>query len=96
MDTQPKSLSAAITKLQGTGFAMAAQNAAVAVPITGMAPAAADEISLITATQFALEGASYQSASAQAKAMHDLFLNILSAGAATAAVTEAAATQLDS
>ena len=47
--TQPEALSAAATSLAGIGTTMSAQNAAVAAPTTGVIPAAADEVSALTA-----------------------------------------------
>lgn len=84
MSTHPESLLAALAQLQATGASMAAANASVSVPVTGIAPAGAEEISAITAAQFALHGANYQAMSAQAAAMHELFVGILSAGAKAA------------
>jgi hypothetical protein len=51
--TQPEALSAAATSLQGIGSALNAQNTAAAAPTTGVVPAAADEVSALTAAQFA-------------------------------------------
>lgn len=84
MTTQADSLSAALSTLRAAGASMAATNAAATFPVTGMAPAGAEEVSAITAAQFALHGANYQAMSAQANAMHELFLGILSAGAQAA------------
>ena len=50
--TQPEALSAAATSLQGIGSSLNAQNAAAAAPTTGVVPAAADEVSALTAAQF--------------------------------------------
>jgi len=69
---------------------MAAQNAGAAGPTTGVMPAAADEVSALTATQFAMHAAMYQALSAQAAAVHDMFVSTLSASAVSYAVTEAA------
>jgi len=41
---QPKTLAAAAVNLQGIGSALAAGNAAAAVPTTRLIPAAADEV----------------------------------------------------
>ena len=53
VSTQPEALTAAAGTLQGIGSSMSAQNAAVAAPTTGVVPAAADEVSALTAAQFA-------------------------------------------
>jgi hypothetical protein len=88
--TQPEMLSSAAGQLQGVGAAIAAQNAAVAAPTTGVIPAAADEVSALTAAQFAAHAQTYQAVSAQAAAMHEMFVRVLSASAGSYATTEAA------
>jgi PE family len=88
--TQPEALSAAATSLAGIGTTMSAQNAAVAAPTTGVIPAAADEVSALTATQFAVHAQMYQAVSAQAEAIHQLFVSTLGTSATSYALTEAA------
>jgi tRNA G26 N,N-dimethylase Trm1 len=88
--TQPEMLTFAAGQLQGIGTAIAAQNAAVAAPTTGLIPAAADEVSALTAAQFASHAQMYQAVSAQAAAMHEMFVRVLSASAGSYATTEAA------
>ena len=88
--TQPEALSAAATSLAGIGTTMSAQNAAVAAPTTGVIPAAADEVSALTATQFAVHAQMYQAVSAQAEAIHQLFVSTLGTSATSYAATEAA------
>jgi PE family len=88
--TQPEMLSSAAGQLQGVGAAIAAQNAAVAAPTTGVIPAAADEVSALTAAQFAAHAQTYQAVSAQAAAIHEMFVRVLSASAGSYATTEAA------
>lgn len=88
--THPEALAAAAGKLQGIGSAMAAQNAAVAAPTTGVAPAAADEVSALQATQFSAYGTLYQSISAQAQAIHEMFVHTLGMSAGSYGSTEAA------
>ena len=66
--TQPEALSAAATSLQGIGSGLNAQNAAAAAPTTGVVPAAADEVSALTAAQFAAHAQLYQAVSQQAAA----------------------------
>ncbi|BBY08710.1 PE family protein [Mycobacterium noviomagense] len=88
--TQPDMLAAAASQLQGLGSALAAQNAAVAAPTTGVVPAAADEVSALTAAQFAAHGQLYQAVSAQATAIHEMFVTILGTSAGSYAATEAA------
>jgi hypothetical protein len=88
--TQPEMLTSAAGQLQGVGTAIAAQNAAIAAPTTGVIPAAADEVSALTAAQFANHAQTYQAVSAQAAAMHEMFVQMLSASAGSYATTEAA------
>jgi PE family len=88
--TQPEALSAAATNLQGIGSAMSAQNSAAAAPTTGVVPAAADEVSALTAAQFAAHAQLYQAVSAQAAAIHEAFVNTLGTSAGSYATTEAA------
>jgi hypothetical protein len=90
--TQPEMLAAAAGDLQGIGATMVAQNAAAAGPTTGVIPAAADEVSALTATQFAAHAQMYQAVSAQAAAVHDFFVRVLGASADSYAATEAANT----
>lgn len=75
--TQPEALAAAAANLQGIGTTMNAQNAAAAAPTTGVVPAAADEVSALTAAQFAAHAQMYQTVSAQAAAIHEMFVNTL-------------------
>jgi hypothetical protein len=88
--TQPEMLTAAAGQLDGIGTVMAAQNAAAAAPTTGVAPAAADEVSALTATQFGAHAAMYQAVSGQAAAVHEMFVRVLGASAGSYAATEAA------
>jgi isoaspartyl peptidase/L-asparaginase-like protein (Ntn-hydrolase superfamily) len=88
--TQPDALSAAATSLQGIGSGVNAQNAAAAAPTTGVVPAAADEVSALTAAQFVAQGQLYQAVSAQAAAIHEAFVNTLGTSAGSYAATEAA------
>jgi hypothetical protein len=88
--TQPEALSAAATSLQGIGAGLNAQNAAAAAPTTGVVPAAADEVSALTAAQFAAHAQLYQAVSQQAAAIHEQFVNTLGTSAGSYAATEAA------
>jgi hypothetical protein len=87
--TQPESLVAAARVLHGVGSAIAAHNAAAATPTTGAVPAAADDVSALTATQFAMHAQIYQHLSAQAAAVHQVFTTTLAIGAGSYAATEA-------
>jgi hypothetical protein len=90
VSAQPTELSAAAGNLQVIGSSLAAQNVAAAAPTTGVLPAAADEVSALTAAQFATHAEMYQAISAQAAAIHDMFVNTLGASAGSYAATEAA------
>lgn len=90
LTTQPEALTYAAGKLQTLGSALADENTAAAVPTTNLAPAGADEVSGMQATLFAAYGSLYQSVSAQATAIHELFVNTLGTSADSYAATEAA------
>ena len=63
--TQPEQLAAAAGDLAGIGSQMNTQNAAAVPPTIGVIPAAADEVSALTAAQFAAHAQAYQAMSAQ-------------------------------
>jgi hypothetical protein len=86
----PEMLSAAAGNLESIGSAVSARNAAALPPTTGLVPAAADEVSALTAMQFASHARMYQAVSAQAMAMHHVFVTMLAASAGCYATTEAA------
>jgi hypothetical protein len=88
--TQPEVLTAAASQLQGIGTVLTARNAEVAAPTLGLVPAAADEVSGLTATQFSAHAALYQAVSAQAAVIHEFFVQVLGASAGSYAGTEAA------
>lgn len=90
VNAQPEALATAATALSGIGSSLNAQNAAAAAPTTGVVPAAADEVSALTAAQFAAHAAMYQQVSAQAAAIHELFVSTLNSSATSYAATEAA------
>jgi PE family len=88
--TQPEALTAAAGTLQALGSGIAAGNMAAAAPTTGVVPAAADVVSALTATRFAAHASMYQTVSAQAAAIHEMFVNTLGISAGSYAATEAA------
>jgi PE family len=88
--TQPEELFSAAGNLQGIGGDVSAQNAAAASPTMAVMPAAADEVSALTAAQFAAHAQLYQAVSAQAAAIHEVFVSTLSAGGESYVATEAA------
>jgi hypothetical protein len=87
---QPEALAAAASSLAGIGSAMSSGNAAAAAPTTGVVPAAADEVSALTAAQFAAHAQMYQAMAAQAAAIHEQFVATLGTSSGSYAATEAA------
>ena len=88
--TQPETLATAAGNLRAIGSAVSAQNSAAFAPTTGVAPAAADLVSALTAARFTAHAQTYQALSAQAAALHDSFVATLAASAGSYAATEAA------
>ena len=88
--TQPEELSGTAASLAGIGDAMAARNAAAAAPTTGLASAASDIVSEMTAGQFGRHGATYQQIAAQAAAVHEQLVAALRSGSGAYALTEVA------
>lgn len=78
---QPSVLAAAATDLAGIGSAINQATAAVAAPTTGLAAAAADEVSTALATLFGAYGQQFQAISAQVAAFHNEFTQRLAAAA---------------
>jgi hypothetical protein len=87
---QPEMLMATAAQLNGIGSAVSAQNAAAAVATMAVVPAAADEVSALTAAQFVSHAGVYQAVSAQGAAIHELFVRVLDACAGSYATTDAA------
>ena len=90
LTTAPEMLAAAASDLEGIGSMMSAANGAAATPTTGVIPAAADEVSVLTAAQFGTHAQIYQAISAQAAAIHQMFVTTLGTSAGSYAATEAA------
>jgi hypothetical protein len=90
VSTIPEFLSAVAGNLESVGSAVQAGNAAALAPTTGLIPAAADEVSALTAMQFVAYAHLYQAVSARAAAIHHMFVTVLAASAGSYAVTEAA------
>lgn len=88
--TQPEMLAVSAGHLAGVGSAVAEQNSATAAPITAVLPAGADQVSVLTAAQFASYGHMYQLISSQADTILDLFVTTLRESAGSYALTEAA------
>jgi hypothetical protein len=90
--TQPETLAAAAAELQALNALVWAGNAAAAAPTTGVIPAAADVVSMLTAAHFASHARLYQEVSAQAAALRDLLAATLGVSAGSYEATEAANT----
>ncbi|MBW0013721.1 PE family protein [Mycobacterium sp.] len=88
--TQPESLAGAASRLQQIGSTLAAQHAASAAPMNSVVPAAADDVSFVTAAKFAAHAQTFDALSAQAAALHQMFVATLQTSAASYAATEAA------
>lgn len=86
----PQELAAAAAQLGAIGSALAAQNAGAAAPTTAIAPAAADQVSIIQSGIFTAYGALYQELSAQAQAIHEQFVQTLGLSSGTYEQSEAA------
>ncbi len=86
----PEILSAAADNLQSVGSRIQAQNTAALGPTTGLVPAASDEVSAVTAMQFAAHADAYQTVSAQAAVIHQMFVTTLAAAANSYTTTETA------
>jgi PE family len=90
LTAQPQTLAAAAGELQAIGSDLTVRNAAAAATTTGVVPAGADEVSALTATQFAAHARIYQAISAEAAAVNDMFVATLAASAGAYADSEAA------
>lgn len=88
--TQPEALTSAAGEFAAIGSAITSGSAAAATPTTGVVPAAADEVSALTAAQFVAHGQMFQAVSAQAAAIHEQFVATLGLSAGSYAATEAA------
>ncbi|OBG71736.1 hypothetical protein A5701_26800 [Mycobacterium sp. E3305] len=90
LTTQPQLLLAAAGQLQAIGSELTAANSMAAFAITGVVPAAADEVSAMTAATFAAYGQQYQAINAEASMIHEQFVSALGISADSYAGTEAA------
>lgn len=86
----PDEPSVSAANLQSIGAAPNAQNTASASPAVAVVPAAADEVSVLTAARFAAHAQRFQELSARAAAIQDLMAVMLAASAGSYAATEAA------
>lgn len=90
LTTVPELLLAAAGQLQAIGSAVTAANSMAALSITGVVPAAADDVSVMTAAAFAGYGQQYQALSAEASMIHEHFVKALGLSADSYSATEAA------
>lgn len=89
---QPEILAAVAEQLQALNAAVWAGNAAAETPTTGVVPAAADVVSMLTAAQFASHARLYQQVSAHASTVREQLATTLGISAGSYAATEAANT----
>ena len=91
--TEPQTLASVATNVEELGSTITEANAAAASPISGMAPAAADEVSAAIAKLFGAYGRQYQAVAGLAAAFHNEFTAALAAAgsAYTGAETDAQA-----
>ena len=90
VSAHPEALTTAVASLSSTGFALASQNVAAQIPTTGVVPPSADEVSALLAARFATQAQLYHQVSAQAAAIHEMFVATLNSSADTYAAAEAA------
>jgi hypothetical protein len=88
--TAPAAIAAAATQLEGVGTSFATESAGAASSTTAIAPAAADEVSILQSGAFSTYGQLYQTVSAQAQAVHQQFVNTLQQSAGSYQETEGA------
>ncbi|MGB9308114.1 MAG: PE family protein, partial [Mycobacterium sp.] len=86
----PDFLASAATDLSNIGSTLSGANAAAATQTTGVLAAAEDEVSAAVAAVFSAHGQGFQRLSAQAAALHEQFVQALTAGAGSYASAEAA------
>ncbi|OBJ10833.1 PE domain-containing protein [Mycobacterium sp. 1465703.0] len=83
--TQLSELVAAVSNLQGTNSALAARYAAAAAPTMGVAPAAGDVISAVTAAHLNAQSARLHAVYGQAVVALDILARVLGATVAVEA-----------
>jgi PE family len=86
----PELIETAAQDLVGIRAALGEATASASVHMTGVATAAADEVSTAIATVFGKYGQEFQAVGAQASAFHDEFVNLLKGGAGAYLSTEIA------
>ena len=86
----PEAVTEAAGNLAGIGSTLGEATAAAAAPTTGVAAAAADEVSIALSEIFGTYGQQFQALSAHASAFHNEFVSLLNGGAAAYLSAEAA------
>jgi hypothetical protein len=86
----PEELAAAAAQLGAIGSALAAQSAGIAAPTTAIAPAAADQVSILQSSIFTAYGTFYQQLAAEAQAIQEQFVQTLGLSSGTYQASEAA------
>jgi PE family/PPE-SVP subfamily C-terminal region len=86
----PEAIAAAAAQLEGIGTSFASESGAAAGATTDVMPAASDEVSILQAGVFSTYGQLYQSVSAQAQAIHQQFVSLLTTTSGSYGETEAA------
>jgi len=89
LTTVPEELAAAAAQLTAIVSSLTAQNAGAAAATTGVAPAAADSVSLQQAGIFSAYGTLYQQIAGEAQAIQEQFASTLGLSSGTYASTEA-------
>ncbi|BBZ72283.1 PE family protein [Mycobacterium paraseoulense] len=88
--TRPEMMDVAAAELHGINTAVREGNSAVVVPTTGVAPAAADLVSILTAAQFSWHAKLFQKISAEAAAVREQLATTLGVCAGSYVATETA------
>lgn len=78
---EPEMISTASGNMAGVNAMMATQNAAAAVPTTGVLPPAADLVSNVVAAQFAIQAQHYQQLATLAQELHNQMVATLQGNA---------------
>jgi PE family/PPE-SVP subfamily C-terminal region len=89
LTTVPEELAAAAAQLTAIVSSLTAQNAGAAAATTGVAPAAADSVSLQQAGIFSAYGNLYQQLASEAQAIQEQFASTLGLSSGTYSATEA-------
>lgn len=90
LTTVPEELAAAAAQLTAIVSSLTAQNGGAAAATTGVAPAAADPVSLQQAGIFSAYGTQYQQLAAEAQTVQEQFASTLGLSSGTYSATEAA------